>query len=186
MKIEFESKILDIDEKAVRLRLKELGAKLVGKYNFKRVVAELDSSKKNEKWLRLRTDGKKTTLTLKQRNGNEFSEDEVLVSGFNKTAKIIFSVFNNLKYVENDRDEYKLKDAIITLDKWPGIPIFLEIEAESREKVDKMYNLLKINGKLLGNQSVIAVYRYYKLDYKKFVSSDKSKNKLKEIFNNNF
>lgn len=64
MKTEYEVKILDIAVDKIKCKLDSLGAKFVGRKDFKRNVFDVRPKKKNS-WLRLRTDGSKTTLTVK-------------------------------------------------------------------------------------------------------------------------
>ena len=64
MKTEYEIRILEIDIDRVTNTLELLGAKKVGEYFQKRYVYDLNPVQ-NGKWIRLRTNGIKTTLTYK-------------------------------------------------------------------------------------------------------------------------
>lgn len=80
--IEFEGKILDISPEKVRQSLDSLGAKKIGKYNFRRYVFDTIPNTPN-KWVRLRTNGINTTLAVKEISSEEIdgtSEWEIEVS----------------------------------------------------------------------------------------------------------
>ena len=64
MKKEYEVTILDIDN-SFEDKLIKLGAKLVSNSTQKRYVYDVIPATPN-KWIRLRTNGEKTTLTVKE------------------------------------------------------------------------------------------------------------------------
>jgi adenylate cyclase class IV len=66
-------------------------------------------------------------------------EIDVEVSDFDKTKKIIEAtgvIFNRKQ--ETLREEWEYKDAQITIDSWPGLNVYSEIEANSEEKVKEI------------------------------------------------
>jgi adenylate cyclase class IV len=70
-------------------------------------------------------------------------EIDVKVSDFNKAKLIMESVgvtFNRKQ--ENLREEWAFNGTQITIDTWPGLDTYSEIEAESEEKVKEMADLL--------------------------------------------
>lgn len=167
---EIELKILEVDPKEVRRNLNRIGAKLIGKYNFKRLVFNVLNTKGRHLWLRLRTDGKDTTLTLKDNKGKDLlstDELEVSVSDFKIAAKILSAAFKNILYEENKREEYTLGKAHITIDFLPFLKPYVEIEAESPDNVLSIFKKLKIKGKPFGNAPASEVYKLYGMDYKK-------------------
>lgn len=62
---EYEGRVLNIDKVSVQQRLTDLGAELVAKKNYRRYVFNTIPAVKN-RWVRLRTDGQKTKLTVKE------------------------------------------------------------------------------------------------------------------------
>ena len=64
MNTEYEIRVLEIDKDKLIKRLNELNAKFIGEFNQKRYVYNI-IPKTDGRWLRLRTNGKKTTLTYK-------------------------------------------------------------------------------------------------------------------------
>ena len=64
MKTEYEARVLEIDKDKMMNLLEELGAVKKGEYEQRRYVYDLKPVQKG-KWIRLRTNGIKTTLTYK-------------------------------------------------------------------------------------------------------------------------
>ena len=84
MQTEFEAKILEIDVDKVISKLKSLGARKVGEKMQKRFVYDFTPKRKNS-WIRLRTNGEKTTLTIKEIQNEKIDgtkEIEVSVDDF--------------------------------------------------------------------------------------------------------
>ena len=63
--IEYEAKIYDVDPADITEKLTNLGAKEVGNYNFCRYVFDTMPAVP-DRWVRLRSDGKQATLTVKE------------------------------------------------------------------------------------------------------------------------
>ena len=63
--IEYEAKIYDVDPADIAGKLAKLDAKEVGSYNFRRYVFDTIPAKP-DRWVRLRSDGKQATLTVKE------------------------------------------------------------------------------------------------------------------------
>lgn len=186
---ENEIEILDIDKKQVIKRLNELGAKYLGKSRFKRIEFMLDGDiGSGHSWVRVRTDGKDTTITLKEMEAEKdfgtMGEWEIKTNKFLDAVKIMSKITDSkLVYFENDRDAYILENTYITIDKWPEIPVFLEIEAPSIKKLKEMYKRLKIKGKFFGSASIDSIYKNYGLDFRKVV--EKNESKLKKLLAKN-
>lgn len=145
-RIEYEVRVLEINEDEIQSKLKELNAILVEDvfqkryvYDFKPVVPS--------KWIRLRTNGSKTTLTIKSVESSNIDgtrEVEIEVSDFDDTNAIL----EELGYIprgiqENKRIKYDLNGVEIDIDTWPKIPTYLEIEGTNEEEV---YNTLQLLG----------------------------------------
>ncbi|MCL4411574.1 CYTH domain-containing protein [Candidatus Marsarchaeota archaeon] len=121
-------------------------------------------------WVRVRTDGNETTLTFKQmrKNGGfePMIEHEVKTADFAETVKIMGRLAKReCIYFENSREAYELDGAYITLDKWPKIPLYVEIEAPSNAQLKRIYKKLGIKGEFVGNVAIHGVYKRYGLDF---------------------
>jgi adenylate cyclase class 2 len=139
---EYEAKFLNVDPAAVRDRLRAAGARLVfDRTLFSRLIFENDAVQ-GEQWLRLRDEGGKTTLTLKQVTDattiNGTTEIEIEVSDLDTTAELLTALgLRQVRYQQNYREEWQLGDVTYDLDTWPDLDTFLEIEGPSEEAVRK-------------------------------------------------
>lgn len=164
MKIEYEARLLNVDvEKFIKL-IEEKGAKFVSDSLQIRKCYDFNPPRENS-WIRLRTNGKETTLTIKEVNKQKVDgtkESEIVVSDFAATDEIL----NKLGYFsrslqENRRIKYFLNDIEIDIDFWPLIPPFVEFEAKNEENIKKICELLKINYKNLIFEDVTKIYEKY-------------------------
>jgi len=167
MAIEYETKVLDIDSEAIRNKLLGLGAEEKPEQIMRRWVYDIDPS--GNTWLRLRDNGNGIiTMTYKSKNGTAVDgteEIEVEVSDFDSTAEILSrSPFGDSFYQENKRTMYILDGIEFSIDSWPKIPIYLEIESDSLDKVNQGLDMLELRGKDVGNQSVKQTYAEYDID----------------------
>ncbi len=176
---ESEVAILDIDRKEVARRLRELHAKRTGTYAFRRMEFLLRGSVKGtHSWGRVRTDGKETTITLKEMHGKggftSMNEYEVGVDDFEEAMRMMDRLVRPklATYFENTREAYSLGRAQVTIDKWPEIPAFVEIEAPTMDEVKKAYRLLGIKGRLVGNSPIHKIYDLYGLKFKEVMSKN--------------
>ncbi|MFE6737402.1 class IV adenylate cyclase [Streptomyces tubercidicus] len=137
---EYEAKFLGIEVDALRDQLKAAGGdQIFPKTMFTRLIFENDSVQ-GEQWLRLRDEGGKTTLTLKQVTDathiNGTTEIEVEVSDLEKTAELLKALgLRQVRYQQNYREEWQLGDITYDLDTWPDLPTFLEVEGPSEQAV---------------------------------------------------
>ncbi|RLL66668.1 CYTH domain-containing protein [Streptomyces sp. Z26] len=139
---EYEAKFLRVDVDVVRDRLRAVGAeRAFDRTMFTRLIFENDAVQ-GEQWLRLRDEGGKTTLTLKQVSDathiNGTTEIEVEVDDLDRTAELLAALgLRQVRYQQNYREEWQLDGVAYDLDTWPGLPTFLEVEADSEEAVRK-------------------------------------------------
>ncbi len=176
---EHEIMICGVDRDGVIGKLKEIGAEFRGKFEFKRVEFMVDGEPgAGHSWIRIRTDGTKTTLALKHfySDNEAMDEYEVKTNDFKETVKIMSKLANSeILYFETSREAYALGDVQITIDKWPEIPHFVEIEAPSNERLQKARAEIAISGKFAGNAAINEVYRMYGLDFADTVRKNSSK-----------
>jgi adenylate cyclase class 2 len=170
MSKEFETKVLDIEFEEIEAKLIELGAEAEEEVLMRRWVFDIDPSK--DEWIRLRDNGRKSTITYKCKKGagiSETEEIEVEVLDFEVAAEILSKLkFANKYYQENKRKLFRLNGIEFTIDSWPKIPTYLEIEASSEEKVREGLVLLGLEGKDAGNLSVKDTYTRYGIDLHSF------------------
>ena len=148
MNTEIEERVLEIDKDKVIAKLEELGAKKIGDWHQKRYVYDFIPKRENE-WIRLRTNGKETTLTYKNVESKDISgtkELEIVVSDFEETNQLLKIMgYTPRSFQENLRTRYYLDHIEIDIDTWPLIPTYLEIEGNSEEDVKRVEKLLELN-----------------------------------------
>ena len=164
MHTEFEVRILDINKEDIMKKLEALGAEKISEFDYKRRVYNFNPPT-DHKWIRLRTDGKKTTLTIKKIESFSIDgtkEMEIEVSDFEETNKMLEEMgYKAHTYQENKRTRYMLDGVEFDIDSWPYIPTYLEIEGSSEETV---YETLKRLGFEKGAATTRDVEGIY-LDY---------------------
>lgn len=144
---EFEIKFLEVDVPSLEKKLLAIGAKKVGEYDYSRTIFYFPQPK-DEGWVRLRTDGKETTLTYKESVKEKLEDEtfktigmkeiEVVVDDYNKAYELVQAMGLVLnKQEKNRRIRYMKGDVTFDIDFWPQIPTYLEIESDSYEKVNK-------------------------------------------------
>jgi len=144
---EFEIKFLEVDVPELEKKLLSIGAKKVGEYDYSRTIfysADTNMEKKKG-WIRVRTDGRETTLAYKE-NIKEKQEDgsmknvgmkeiEVMVDDYEKTCQLVKATgFLENQKEKNRRIRYVKGEVVFDIDFWPQIPTYLEIESSSFEK----------------------------------------------------
>ena len=164
MKAEIECRLLNCDENKIITKLEELGATFIGDWLQMRYCYDFKPIKDNS-WIRLRTNGETTTLTIKEIASSKIDgtkESEIIVSDFNETDEIL----NKLGYVarskqENRRIQFKLDGVEVDIDFWPQIPTYVEFEAESEQDIVNVCNKLQIDTKQLTTMDVSSIYKFY-------------------------
>ena len=116
-----------------------------------------------KKWIRLRTNGVKNTITVKEIIDNQAidgtNELEVEVSDFNKANLILKELgYVPRNYQENHRIVYNLNEVEISIDTWPKIPTYVELEAKSEELIKKLLSIIEYNEKDLTTLDVASIY----------------------------
>ena len=168
MNVEYEIRVLEININDIIVKLEKMGAKKIGEFNQKRFVYDL-KPKKSGKWIRLRTNGKVTTLCYKDVSSNTIDgtkEVEIVVDDFDKTNLFLNKIgFVSKNYQENRRVQYILDGVEIDIDTWPLIPTYLEIEGSSEEDVLRIKELLEIDDSKVTTLNCEDIYnRIYNID----------------------
>lgn len=164
MKNEIEIRMLDCNEAEIIKKLEDNNATFIGEWLQVRKCYDFTPVKENS-WIRLRTNGVETTLTIKEIQNNKIDgtkELEIVVSDFNETDMIL----NKLGYVarshqENKRIRYILDDVEIDIDTWPFIPSYVEFEGKSEEDIKKVCKKLDVDFDKLTTLDVVSIYKHY-------------------------
>jgi adenylate cyclase class 2 len=140
VKHEYEAKFLAVDVAAVQARLAALGAvQTFPRTLLTRKIFASDALDGSQ-WLRLRDEGTRTTLTLKQVTDattiHGTTEIETEVADLHAMAEILSHLgLREVRYQENYREEWHLGDVAFDFDTWPDLPTFLEIEGPDEQSV---------------------------------------------------
>lgn len=166
-KTEYEARVLEINHDEVVKKLESLGAKLMFESIQSRMVYDLKPKQEN-KWIRLRTNGLTTTLTIKDLEAKTIDgtkELEIEVSDFHTANEILETLgYKNRGFQQNKRTQYLLDGVEVDLDKWPLIPEYMEVEGKNEKEV---YNCLKKLGfkkEQIVTLDVSSIYDYYGYD----------------------
>lgn len=134
--IEHEGKILDIDVAALEARLEELSATKHEEQYFRRYVFDTIPLNEN-RWVRLRTDGTKATVAVKEISSDATTGTEEWESGiadFDAMLTILKKIgIEPRGYQENRRQNYTLPLGEVSIDYWPKLQPYVEFEANSQE-----------------------------------------------------
>ncbi|HEY4523118.1 MAG TPA: CYTH domain-containing protein [Candidatus Paceibacterota bacterium] len=139
MQTEIEAKFTDIDVAATRAGLRRVGAELLqAETLMRRRVYEHPTGKEND-WFRVRDEGNRVTMSYKKledRTLHGTKEIVFEVPSFDDACRFLEAAHVRfVSYQETKRETWRLGGADITIDTWPWIPTFLEIEAPTEEGV---------------------------------------------------
>lgn len=182
MEIEYEATFYPIDKDEVRARLKKAGAKLIKpEFMQKRVVFSLPKGHEIEGgWLRVRDEGDKITMSLKVIDGDKIHNQKEIclkVNDFSDAILLLESIGCEKKaYQESMRELWIIDDTEVTIDEWPFLEPYVEVEGKSEEAVKKVSKKLCFDYKTAFFCSVDTLY-----ENKYGVSKDIINNKIPEI-----
>jgi adenylate cyclase, class 2 len=141
MEIEYEATFININKDEVRSKLKEIDAKLVKpEFLQKRVVFNLPKDNKIKGgWMRVRDEGDKVTMSLKIIDGDKIHDQKEIclkIDNFDNSIQLLETLGCQKKaYQENKRELWLVGDVEVTIDEWPFLEPYLEVEGESEEVV---------------------------------------------------
>ncbi|MGW8981446.1 class IV adenylate cyclase [Streptomyces parvus] len=164
MKHEYEATFLAVDVAGLQSKLSALGAvQAFPRTLLTRKIFESDSLDDGA-WIRLRDEGTRSTLTLKQVTDattiDGTKEIETEVTDLHAMADILRRVgLTEVRYQENYREEWRLGEVAFDFDTWPGLPAFLEIEGPDEASVRQAAALLDLDYSEARFGSVDEIYK---------------------------
>ena len=144
MKIEYEATFTKVDKAEIREKLMKAGAELLRPEFFqKRATFNLPGGHEiRGGWLRVRDEGDKITLSFKVVDGNKIENQKeiyLIIDNFENACDILQAIGCSKKsYQETKRELWKISDIEITIDEWPFLEPFIEIEGSSEQAVKKV------------------------------------------------
>ncbi len=163
MNLEIEATFLEVDKNEIRSKLKALGGKLIQpEILMRRIVFDLHS---NHAFARVRDEGNRIVLTYKNHHNDTLTGTEeinVEVSNYEDTIAILKACGLRAKSDEDSyRETWELDDVEITIDTWPWIPTYIEIEGPGEISVKSAATKLGYNMQNAVIGSVDSVYKLY-------------------------
>jgi adenylate cyclase class 2 len=163
-KHEYEATFVSVNVDDLRARLTKLGA---GQEHprtlLTRKIFENDALARGA-WVRLRTEGARSTLTLKHVTDSTTidgtTEIETTIGDLSAMAEILTALgLREVGYQENYREEWRLGDVTFDLDTWPGLPTLLEIEGPDEPSVRRAAGQLGLNYEEARFGTVAEIYK---------------------------
>lgn len=141
MNIEYEATFENVDKDDVRARLRAAGATLVRpEFLQKRVVFNLPKGHEIPGgWLRVRDEGDKVTMSLKVVNGQRIEDQKEIcltVGDVDTAVELLSAIGAERKaYQETRRELWTLDGVDVTIDEWPFLEPFVEVEGKGEAEV---------------------------------------------------
>ncbi len=166
MKTEIEGKFLDINKEELRKKLVLFKAELVHKERLmKRMNFDYEDHRleKIGGWVRVRDEGDKISLAYKQLNDRTLhgtKEISLIINDFEDACTFLKSIgLRKISYQETKRESWLLDNVGITIDTWPWIPPFVELEGETEESLKVVCKKLGLNWNDVMHGSVETAYQ---------------------------
>lgn len=163
MNLEIEATFLEVNKDDIRQKLQQLGGQLIQpEVLMRRIVFDLNSK---HAFARVRDEGDLIVLTYKNHLNDTLTGTEeinVEVSNYDDTIAILKACGLRAKSDEDSyRETWELDGVEITIDTWPWIPTYIEVEGPTAEAVADTAAKLGYNIKdgIIG--SVDEVYKLY-------------------------
>lgn len=166
MQTEIEAKFLNVDVEAIRQSLAAQGAtraheeRLMRRKNFDYPDSRLEHV---GGWIRVRDEGDKTTLAYKQlvdRTIEGTKEISLVVEDFDTISNLLLAIgLVNKSYQETKREKWLLDNVEVTIDTWPWIKTFVELEGPSEDAVQNVAAKLGFDWNTASHGSVETAYQ---------------------------
>jgi adenylate cyclase class 2 len=172
---EIEVKILEIDVPSVEEKLKLLGAEKKFDGPVETIFFDNGTLKDQKKIVRLRKMGLRSFFTYKQKISQDevkiYDEEEVEISDFDVMKNALEKLgYRVKKHILKNRISYHLNGTKFEIDQFTGaysfFPPFIEIEAESQEKIYELAEKLGFSKEQCTAKSTSDLVKYYTKELK--------------------
>lgn len=168
MKTEVEAKFLDVIPEELRKKLKDHGATLVQpEVLMRRKIFDYTDARleKMGAWIRIRDEGNKITMSYKRLVDRSFQGTKEIVfnvDNFDAAGDFLLAAGLDCRsYQETKRETWQLDGCEVTIDTWPWIPTFVELEAETEKEVESAAAKLGFDWTKAMHGSVETAYQKY-------------------------
>jgi adenylate cyclase class 2 len=168
MQIEYEATFPEVDKEGMRERLRGVGA-VLAKPEFlqRRTVFRMPAGHEVEGgWVRVRDEGDRITMSLKVVDGDRIEDQKEIclkVDSFEQAEALLLALGCRKKAYQETKRELWLSDGVeITIDEWPFLEPFVEIEGASETSVKEVAERLGLDYSqaVFGAVDVVYVRRY--------------------------
>lgn len=145
MQTEYEATFVDVKKEMIRERLQSVGARLIYPESLQRRVNFYlpEKSKIREGWIRVRDEKESVTMSIKSIIDNNSIESQkelcLRVDDFSKAKDFLEMLGCQWKsYQETKRELWIVDYTEVSIDEWPWLEPFVEIEGTSEKEVQKV------------------------------------------------
>lgn len=173
---ETEAKFLNVNLDEIRVKLSSIGANLVEpSMPVRRAIIETPEMRAKEAFVRVRDEGGKVTVAYKQHAKLELGGAvEILLPGdnidFEGAVEYNRAILDTCSesYQETRRETWDLEGVMVTLDEWPWLSPFVEVEADTGEAVKSAAEKMGFNWQeaVFGGINIVYQKQYPHLDDK--------------------
>lgn len=141
MYIEYEATFTHVDKDDIRKRLEKIGAQLIRpEYMQRRLVFNLPKGHEIKGgWARVRDEGDKITMSIKIVDGDTITDQKevcLTIDDFEQGRSFMKLMGASEKaYQETRRELWKIGDVEVTIDEWPFLEPYIEVEGTSEASV---------------------------------------------------
>ncbi len=173
MALEIEVKVLEIDADDVVRRLEALGAEQTGSFRLVTAVFDFPDRRLLDAgaYARVRRKGTEVVEVAYKGGGSVDSgykvkrEIEFEAGDFDAACEFLIALgLERVNHLEKDRTVFSWGDVEFSIDRFPILPPFLEIEASSEAGVDRGLAALEIPRERANTMGPRELFRHYGLD----------------------
>ena len=163
MKNEIEATFLSIEKDFMRNNLKNARFELeTPEYLMRRKTFDFPPVSGRKKWGRVRQESDKVTMTVKEIRGtgiNDTYEVELIVNDFDTACSFFEACDIHVKAFQENMREVWVRDGVeVTIDTWPGLNPFVEVEGANEKIVQEISSELGFDFKKAVFGSIDLVY----------------------------
>lgn len=141
MKNEFEAKFVNVDKEDVRKRLLHARFTLdTPEYLMRRQTFDLSHIFPGKsKWARVRQEADRVTMSIKEVRGEGIGDNyeiELTVDGFDRACSFLSECSMVPQSLQENKREVWSRDGVeVSIDTWPSLEPFVEVEAQTEDVV---------------------------------------------------